>query len=370
MLKYLLEKEFRLILRNPFMPRIIVLFPVMMMLLMPLAANFEVRDINLAVVDGDKSPRSRELVDKVVCSGYFHLSLDTTRYGAARAAVERDDADVILEIPAGFERDLVAATKTAVMISANGVNQVKAGLGSSYLAGIVQAYARDVRVKKLTPLPAPLVPWFDVVPRFLFNPFLRYSAFMVPALTVTLLAMLCGFLPALNIVGEKERGTMEQMNVTPVTRLQFIMAKLIPHWVIGFITLTIALIITRLVYGLAPRGSVGTIYGYAAVFMLGMTGFGLVISNYAKTLQQAMFMMFFFVITWIYLSGLYTPVAGMPPWARVISIASPLRYVIAVLRAVYLRGSGFFDLWRELLALLAFAVILNAWAILSYRKTT
>lgn len=369
MLKYLLEKEFRLIRRNPFMPRVIVGFPVMMMLLMPLAANFEVKNINLAVVDSDRSPRSAELVQKALSSGYFTLALDTSSYGEAREAIERGDADAVLEIPPRFERDLISGKKASVMISANGVNQIKAGLGSSYLAGIVNDYAAAVRAKMVAPLPEPLAPWFTIVPRFLYNPFLLYTVFMVPALVVMLLTMLCGFLPALNIVGEKERGTMEQMNVTPVTRFQFIIAKLIPHWFIGFVSLTIGLLVARFVYGLNPRGGVATIYAYAAVFMLAMTGFGLVVSNYAKTVQQAMFMMFFFVITWIYLSGLYTPVGGMPGWAQAISRLSPLRYVIAVLRSVYLKGSGFADLWKELLALLAFAAFFNGWAILSYRKT-
>ncbi len=369
MLKYLLEKEFRLIRRNPFMPRLIVMFPIMVMLILPLAANFDVKDLNLALVDSDKSPSSRELASKVLSSGYFRLALDASRFEDAREAVDSGDADLILEIPAGFDRDLIAKKEASVMISPNGVNQVRAGLGSSYLAGIVRDYAASVRAKKIAPLPNPLTPMFETVPRYLFNPYLKYTYFMVPALLVMLLSMLGGFLPALNIVGEKEKGTMEQMNVTPVTRFHFIIAKLIPHWLIGLVALATAILIARFVYGIVPEGSVATLYGFAAAFMLAMSGFGLVISNYAKTLQQAMFMIFFFIITWIYLSGLYTPTAGMPPWAQAISMFSPLRYMIAVLRSIFLKGSGFADLSRELLALLGFALAFNSWAILSYRKT-
>lgn len=369
MLKFLLEKEFRLIKRNPFMPRLIVMFPVMIMLIMPLAANFDVRNLKLATVDADKTASSRELAAKALASGYFTLSLNAESHAEARASVDAGDADVILEIPSGFERDLVAEKEASVMISANGVNQTRAGLGSSYLAGIVRDYALTVRMKRLAPLSEPLTPSFETVPRYLFNPYLRYTYAMIPALLVMLLAMLCGFLPALNIVGEKEKGTMEQMNVTPVTRLHFILAKLIPHWIIGFVALTFAMLIARLAYGIAPEGNVATLYGFAGVFMLAMSGFGLVISNYAKSLQQAMFMIFFFVITWIFLSGLYTPTAGMPGWAQAISTFSPLKYMIAVLRSLYLKGSGLADLTPEFAALSAFALAFNGWAILSYRKT-
>ncbi len=369
MLKYLLEKEFRLIRRNPFMPRLIIMFPVMVMLILPLAATFDVKNLRLALVDSDKSAVSRELAEKALSSGYFILALNAKSYDEARSAVDSGDADVILEIPAGFERGLIGEKEAAVMISANGVNQIRAGLGSSYLAGIARDYALTVRARRLAPLPNPLTPSFETVPRYLFNPRLRYTYAMIPALLVMLLAMLCGFLPALNIVGEKEKGTMEQMNVTPVTRFHFILAKLIPHWAIGFVALTSAMAIARLAYGIAPAGSIFTLYGFAGIFMMAMSGFGLVISNYAKTLQQAMFMIFFFVITCIYLSGLYTPVAGMPPWAQAISRFSPLRYMIAALRSVYLKGSGFADLAGEAAALAAFALVFNCWATLSYRKT-
>lgn len=369
MLKYLLEKEFRLIKRNPFMPRLIVMFPIMIMLIMPLAANFDVKNLKLVLVDSDKTANSRELSTKVLSSGYFTLARNAESQSEARAAVDAGDADVILEIPSGFERDLIAEKEASVMISANGVNQTRAGLGSSYLAGIVNDYALTVRMKRLAPLPDPLTPSFETVPRYLFNPYLRYTYAMIPALLVMLLAMLCGFLPALNIVGEKEKGTMEQMNVTPVTRFHFILAKLIPHWIIGFVALTFAMIIARLAYGITPAGNIATLYAFAGIFMLAMSGFGLVISNYGKSLQQAMFMIFFFVITWIFLSGLYTPTAGMPAWAQLISTFSPLKYMITVLRSVYLKGSGLIDLAPEFAALTAFALSFNGWAILSYRKT-
>lgn len=369
MLKYLLQKEFLQIKRNAFLPKMIIGFPVMAILIFPLAANFEIKNIKLAVVNEDRSPESRELIAKVLSSGYFRLTFEGGRFDDALAAVDSDRSDLILEIPRGFESSLVGEGNAAVSISANAVNGTKGTLGSSYLAAIVQDYAAGIRIKKLAPLPNPAVPGVAIVDRYAFNPYLRYQVFMVPAIMVMILAMLCGFLPALNIVLEKEKGTMEQLNVTPVTKFQFILAKLIPHWIIGFVALTLSFLAARVIHGITPAGSFITIYALASVFMLAISGFGLIISNYAKSLQQAMFMIFFFVITWIFLSGLYTPVAGMPPWARLISHISPLRYFIAVVRGVVLRGCGFGDLLGELGYLIGFAVVFNGWAILSYRKT-
>ena len=192
---------------------------------------------------------------------------------------------------------------------------------------------------------------------------------MVPALMVMILAMICGFLPALNIVGEKESGTIEQINVTPIKKSVFILSKLIPYWVIGYFVLTIGMLIALFVWGLMPQGSVLTIYFFAGLFIIAFSGFGLVISNYALTIQQAMFMMFFFVLTFIFLSGLYTPVENMPLWAQRISDVSPLKYIIEVLRMVYLKGSSIQDLSKQFFALISFAIFFYGWAILSYRKT-
>jgi ABC-2 type transport system permease protein len=193
---------------------------------------------------------------------------------------------------------------------------------------------------------------------------------MIPALMVMMLTMLCGFLPALNIVMEKQRGTIEQMNVTPVRRSTFILSKLIPYWVTGFVVLSVCFVVAWLVHDLVPRGSYLTIYGFSALFVLAISGLGLVISNYASSVQQAMFMMFFFVLSLIFLSGLYTPIASMPGWAQVLSIFSPLKYLIVVMRQVFLIGAGAEELSTPLVALGGFALFFNGWAIVSYKKSS
>jgi ABC-2 type transport system permease protein len=370
MLKYLLEKEFKQFFRSSSLPRMVVVMPFMAVLIFPLVANFEIKNINLAVVDNDKSTYSQQLVQKVSSSGYFRISDVSDSYPQALRSVELNKSDIILEIPPHFERDLAKEKGASVLIAANSVSGTKGGLGSSYLAGIIGDFSSNVRSEWITASDRFSSGRFEISPQFWYNPRLLYTYFMVPALMVMVLAMLCGFLPALNIVGEKANGTIEQMNVTPVNKFTFILSKLLPYWIIGFVVLTICFIVARIFYGLVPEGSLATIYLFAALFVLAFSGFGLVISNYANTLQQAMFMMFFFVLTFILMSGLYTPIANMPQWAQYLSNFSPLKYIIIVLRQVYLKGSSFSELLLPFAVLSGFAVFFNGWAVLSYRKSS
>jgi len=370
MIKFLIEKEFKQILRNSFIPRLIIGMPLMIMLVFPWVANQEIKDLNLSVVDNDHSTYSERLVHKVTSSGYFHLKDISSSNDMALRSVELGKSDIILEIQSGFERDLVREGAANVMISANSVNGMKGGLGSSYLASIMSDYANEIRGEWIQTDKKAIMPIITIVPQNRYNTYLDYKVFMIPALMVMLLTMLGGFLPALNIVGEKEAGTIEQMNVTPVNKFTFILAKLIPYWLIGFIVLTICFILAALVYGLVPEGSLFTIYLFASIYILVVSGLGLVISNHSGTMQQAMFVMFFFMLIFILMSGLFTPITSMPDWAQSITIANPLKYFIQVMRMVYLKGSALGELTTQLLALLGFAFFFNIWAVLSYRKNS
>ena len=378
MLLYLLEKEFKQFFRNSFLPRLALIFPIAAIVVFPLAANFEIKNIGISIVDNDRSEPSRKLAEKALSSGYFTLTGNARSYDEAIALVEGGKADIVLEIPRGFGRDLERGGTARVMISANTVNGMRGGIGSSYLAGIIADFnAQTLRESgKLAGVRATghgvIAPsGFEAIsfsPLFRYNPLMKYTVYMVPAIMCMILTMLAGFLPALNIVGEKEKGTIEQMNVTPVRRGAFILSKLIPYWVLGFVALTITFVVAWLAYSLVSLGGYALVYLFASVFVLAMSGFGLVLSNYAKTLQQAMFMMFFFIITFVLISGLYTPINGMPSWARALSALSPLRYMIESLRSIFLKGSGFWELRWRFLALAAFAAFFNGWAVLSYRK--
>jgi len=369
-LRYLLEKEFLQIKRNKALPRMVIVLPFVALALFPLVANFEIKNVNLAVVDHDRSSFSTRLINKVNSSGNFRLVNLPHHYEEALEYVEQDRADIVLEIPADFEKDLIREGNSKVMISANTVNGMKGGLGSGYLISIINDFAGELRDRFLPHGNAPAIPKAEIVPHYSFNPLLEYKYTMIPAIMMMMLAMIVGFLPALNIVGEKEKGTIEQMNVTPVNRMVIILSKLIPYWIMGFIVLTICFLVAWLFYGMIAVGSYALIYLYAAVFTLAFSGFGLMISNYASTIQQGMFIMFFFVISFIFLSGLYTPVSSMPQWTQVVSYFSPLRYMVEVLRSVFLKGSGFYDLVMHFAALCGFAIFFNGWAVLSYRKSS
>lgn len=232
MLRYLLEKEFKQIRRDRFMPKIIFIIPIMQLIILPFAANFEMRNINLSIVDNDHSVTSMQLVDKVLSSGYFRLTDRSDRYDEALTSVESNESDIILEIPSDFERDLGKEGRADVMIAANAVNGTKGGLGSSYLSSIIQDFNREKGF-------ASMGSGRGVASINLFNPHLSYKIYMVPGIMVFLLTIIGGSISALNIVSEKEKGTIEQINVSPVPKSLFLLSKLIPFWVIGFVLLTV-----------------------------------------------------------------------------------------------------------------------------------
>lgn len=369
MIKYLIEKEFKQIFRNSFIPRLIIAYPIFMMLILPWAADLEIKNINLYIVDNNHSQYSRQLTQKAAASDYFRLTDVSSSYDEAIKSVERGDADIIMEIPANFEQDLIKSGNTKLLISANAVNGTKGGLGSSYLSSMITDFTADIKDKWIQPQKKEAItPSIKIETQYRFNPHLDYKAFMIPALMVMLLTILCGFLPALNIVGEKEKGTIEQINVTPVKKFTFIIAKIIPYWIIGFMVITICFGLAALVYGLMPIGHLSTIYLIVLLYVLTISGFGLVISNYSDTMQQAMFVMWFFVLVLMLLSGLFTPINSMPHWAQIITDFNPLKYFVQVMRAVYLKGSGIMDLIPQISALMIFMVLINSWAVVSYRK--
>lgn len=369
MLKYLLEKEFKQFFRNKFLVVIITLFPFFMLLIFPLVANLDVKNVNISVVDNDKSSYSRELIGKIESSGYFRITDASNIYNDALMTLESDESDIIIEIPSNFEKKLVTDKQAELMITANAVNGLKGGLGSSYLSFIVNEFSSEVRIKLMQYSNELITPSIEAIPLYRYNPKLDYKIFMIPAIIVMLLAILGGFLPCLNIVTEKENGTIEQMNVTPVGKFNIILSKLMPYWLFGFVVLTICIIVSHFVYGLAPKGSIIVLYIFVSVFIFAFSGLGLIISNYAKSAQQAMFMMFFFIMTFIFMSGLYTPVENMPGWVQIFSHFSPLKYTIEVFRMIFLKGSRFIDMLPQFFALCGFAVFFNVWAVLSYHKT-
>ncbi|MCC8426397.1 ABC transporter permease [Mucilaginibacter sp. UR6-11] len=368
MLKFLLWKELLQIYRDPAIIRILFIMPMIQLLILPLAADYEIKNINLGVVDHDHSEYARQLVNKIVSSGYFRLKDYSAGFPQALKAIESDRTDLLLEIPAHFGRDLVKDNQSSLLVAVNAVNGVKAGLGGAYLQGIIQNYNQEIRAQWIPEQRFEPQSVIEIVSADWYNPHMNYRVFMVPGILVMLVTMIGSSFAANNIVREKEMGTIEQINVSPIKKMQFILGKLIPFWMLALTVLTIGLLIARLVYGIVPLGHYSTIYVFATVYLLAILGLGLLLSTYAQTQQQSMLVSFFVTMIFNLLSGLYTPIESMPGWAQLIARFNPVSYFIEVMRMVMLKGSGLDDIKYQILALIGFAIFFNSWAILSYRK--
>ena len=343
-LKYLIQKEFLQIRRNAFLPKLIIMFPIVIMCVMPWVMQMEVKNIVVDVVDIDHTVESQRLVQQIAASNYFIFGGQKATYAEAIKDIEKGRADVIFEIRDG-----------KYLIAANAVNGTKGSMGSAYLSQIVSAPVSTFSVASVLTL---------------YNKQQNYKLFMIPALFAIVMMLMTGFLPTLNIVGEKEAGTIEQMNVTPVSKWSFILAKLIPYWFIALFVITVCLLLSWLVYGITTAGPVWLIYVLAMLLALFFSSFGLIVSNYSDTMQQAMFVMWFFVVTIMLLSGLFTPTRSMPEWAYLTTYVNPMHYFIDAIRTVFIRGGGFQQVARQMLALFAIGTLMAVWAVSSYRKNS
>ena len=367
-IKFLLQKEFRQIFRDPSILRIILVMPVIQLLILPWAADFEIKNIKLAVVDQDHSEYSRRLINKITSSGYFNLTHYSSSYNKSLHQVELDNADIVLQIPTHFEKELVKESEATLFIALNAINGVKASVGGAYLSTIIKNYNKDVRSEWIQFPRFNPEAQIEITSSKWYNPLMNYKYFMVPGILVLLLTMVGTNLAAINIVKEKEIGTIEQINVTPIKKYHFILGKLIPFWILGFVVLTIGLIISRVFYGIIPLGSFVTIYTFAAVYLLAVLGLGLLISTYSNNQQQAMLLSFFILMIFILLGGLYTSIDSMPEWAKWITRFNPVTYFIEVMRMVILKGSSLVNIKFQVLKVFGFAILFNGWAVYSYKK--
>ena len=345
MLKYLIKKEFLQIRRNAFLPRLIVIFPIVIMCIMPWVMQMEVKNVVVDVVDIDHTVESQRLIQQIAASNYFIFGGQKDTYAEAMKDIEKGTADIILEIRDG-----------KYLIAANAVNGTKGAMGSAYLSQIVTS-----DYSSLTSHFSPLV---------LYNKGKDYKLFMIPALFAIVMMLMTGFLPTLNIVGEKESGTIEQINVTPVSKWSFILAKLIPYWLIALFIITVCLLLAWIVYGITPASPVWLVYVLAMLLALFFSSFGLIISNYSDTMQQAMFVMWFFVVSIMLLSGLFTPTRSMPEWAYLTTYINPMHYFIEAIRTVFIRGGGLHETAHQVLALAGIGTLMGCWAVQSYKKNS
>jgi ABC-2 type transport system permease protein len=346
---------------------IIFIVPILQLLVLSFTATFEIKNVNLYVVDQDHSPASREITAKFKGSPFFTIIDISESYDLAEQAIINRRADQMLQIPTGFEKDIISERRAELQVTTNAINGSAASLMNAYALNIIRDYNMNIIVEQLG-LRQPPDP-IKLSSAFWYNPELNYFTYMVPGILVLLVTVISAFLSAMNIVREKEIGTIEQINVTPIKKYQFILGKLIPFWIIALFELAFGLILAKLVFDIPMLGSLGLIFFVAGVYLFVALGLGLLISTLTNTQQQSMFLTFFFMIIFILMSGLFTPVQSMPEWAQIINQANPIAYFIDVMRMVLLKGSVFSDISRQFFSLLILAVLLNTLAVWRYRKT-
>ena len=366
---YLLQKEFIQVFRNKAMLPIIFIMPLIQMLILVYAATMELKKVDITVVDLDLSETSTRLTAKLEASTFFHLIRAQLSPAETDQVLLKGKTDLVVTFPQGFERELKRNDQASVQILVDAINGSAAELSNAYLQNVIGNFNQKIRaemmgVPKFTP-PQQV----SVIPAYWYNPELNFKFYMAPGVLVILVTIIGLFLSSLNLVREKELGTIEQLNVTPIKKYHFIIGKMMPFLIIALLDLSFGLLVAKLVFGLPFRGNILTLYVFTSAYLFLVMSMGLFVSAISDTQQQVLFVSFFFLIVFIIMSGLFTPVESMPVWAQNLDRINPLYYLIRIIRNVVLKGSGLFDMARELISLSVFGVIMFSLAVWRYRKT-
>ena len=365
-LRVLLRKEFLQLFRDKFMLRQMMTMPVVQLLILSSAATFEIKSAQTYIVDLDHSQTSRALVDRLRAGGRFVIAGASPSMGLANEAMLARDVGLIVAIPPDFERNLVRTRTASVQLVLNAEDGAAAGVTQAYAAQIIRAYAMELGAE-LTPTVA-TGGTLELSTRGWYNQDLNYRDFMVPGILVQLVTVIGTLLTAMNIVREKEIGTFDQLSVTPLSQGAFIAAKLIPLWIIALFELTIGLLIARFVFDVPMVGSIPLVFLAACVYLVAALGIGLWVSTLVETQQQAMFVTFFIVMTYLLMSGMFTPIRAMPEWAQWLTEINPVKHFIQLIRAVMLKGATIGDVLRPLGVLALFGAIVLTLAVRRYAR--
>jgi len=363
---YIIQKEFIQLFRNKVLVRVIFLLPIFQLFILAYAATFEIKNIKLHIVDQDKTQTSRELISHFTGSPFYVLTGYSNAYKIAEQEIINSQADQILLIPPDFEKKISINKYAKVQVVNNAIDGSAASLMNAYSTAIVRNFNKNLIVENtgLSDIENPI----QTTTLFWFNPKLDYLNFMVPGILVLLVTLIGMFLSAINLVKEKEIGTIEQINVSPIRKYQFIVGKLLPFWALALFELALGLTIASLAFNIPIKGSILLIFLNAAIYLLVLLGIGLFISTVTNTQQQAMFLSWFFLVIFILMSGLFTPIESMPEWAQIINLLNPVAYFIKSMRMIMLVGSGFRDIWQILLILGIYAAMVLLLAVWRYRK--
>jgi ABC-2 type transport system permease protein len=365
----LIWKELIELRQDPRLFGIVVIAPIVQLFMLGYAATTDIRDVPVVVADGDRSAASRDLVARFEASPNFSVVGIVTGVNGIDTYLERGRAWMALSIPAGYGEALGAGRPQAVQVIADGSDANSTNIGLGYAANLIAGYAQELAIEGR----GATGPASGIEPRVRvwFNPRLESRDFMIPGVLAMLLLMVTTNLSAMGIVREKELGTLEQLNVTPLRRWELILGKLLPYGLVGMVDVVLVLGVALLWFQIPLRGSVWLLFALTLVFLLSTLGLGLFVSTISSTQQQAMMTtIFFFLMPMIYLSGFVFPIENMPPVIRAVTYLIPLRYFLVILRSIFLKGVGLETLWPEALALTAWGVGILALAIARSTKRT
>jgi ABC-2 type transport system permease protein len=365
-LRVLLKKEYLQIFRDKLLLRQMILMPFIQLFLLSSAATFEVKTARVYLVDRDVTQMSRGLVDKLRASGRFELVGGSGSMNLANEELLARRADMLLGIPSGFERDLVRNHTAHIQLVFNAEDGALAGVTNSYAQQIITAYARHISAQITHS--SRETNRIELRTRGWYNAELDYKHYMIPGILVQLLTLVGTLMTAMNIVREKEIGTLDQLNVTPLPRSAFIAAKLIPLLSIAIVLFAVGLVVLRFVYGVPMVGSITLLFFAALIYLLVALAVGLYISTIVNTQQQAMFIAFFLILVYLLMSGLFTPIRSMPEWAQWMAEANPVKHFIEIIRSVMLKGAGLSDILRPLAILSVTGVLALTLAVRQYAK--
>lgn len=367
---FIVQKEFLQIFRNRAILPLLTLIPIVQLILLSFAASNEIKNVNITIVDQDHSGYSRLLISKIKASERFTVVNAPNNQEEADDNLQSNEADIVLTIPAFFERDFLKNKGADLQVLVNAINGQQATVGAAYLGSIIQSFNQEIFEDAAPRFTAnrPAIPGISVTHSNWYNPELDYKVFMVPGILGVLVTIIVLILTAMNVVREREIGTIEQINVSPIKNWQFILGKMLPFLIVGLVDLSIGLAIGKLVFDIPMVGSLGLVFLYCIVNISAVLGMGLFISNFADTQQQAMFIAWFFMMIFILMSGLFTPIESMPQWAQWMTVPNPMSHFVSVMRQVLLKGSNFYDVQYQFAVTGVLAVFFNTVAVWSYSK--
>ena len=363
----LIKKEFLQVFRNALLLSILIVAPLVQFLLFPFTADYEIKTLNIAFIDNDRSTITKAMQNKFEYSKYFvsYGMLETKN--EAEDLMLKDEIDILIEFPAQFDKHIMTSTPTTIAITANAINSVKAGIGVGYVQTVLGEFYENMATEwgassnTSSKLLTTNIYWY--------NEQMNYKNLIVPGILVILVTLIGAYVTALNIVREKEIGTIEQINVSPIPKWQFLIGKMIPFWILGMAEFLLGLFLMKIVFGISVQGSLPVLISVTSIYLLVMLGLGFFISSVSANQLQAMFIVFFLFIVFVLLSGLFTPIEGMPQWAKYINHANPMSHYMEVIKLIVLKGSGIDEIKTQISVLSGMAVVINAAALFFYRET-